>query len=294
MLENELPRLEYFPITCKSRFKRNNQNLNLKFSFREGHNRRPSSTNSHSNTGMLPMKAMIKETERYRREQSVEETKANLVKALSKVDEKIDQVEKEIKAALRKKERLEREEREHKHVGKSEERDDYIEEIDLEPWQEIYAKNRRQVALTHKKFDSIHLLKTENGVVRKDIFPQYNQALDSENIRKLQVEMAEFRPKLLAYVAHKKKLAFVREGVLSKKYDQDLKKWNERVEKWNRSPKKRIRDAKSREVFERMFPELKRHRENQERLKRTANREHTRSEAELKGRVLKILRILIQ
>merc|ERR1711868_356355 len=61
-------------------------------SFRESHNRRPSSTNSHSNTGMLPMKAMIKETERYRREQSVEETKANLVKALSKVDEKIDQV----------------------------------------------------------------------------------------------------------------------------------------------------------------------------------------------------------
>ena len=61
-------------------FERKHQNLNFKFSFRESHNRRPSSTNSHSNTGMLPMKAMIKETERYRREQSVEETKAPLKK----------------------------------------------------------------------------------------------------------------------------------------------------------------------------------------------------------------------
>lgn len=231
---------------------------------------------------------MIKETERNRREQSVEETKTCLVKALSKVDEKIDQVEKEIKAALRKKERLEREERENNHVGKSEERDDYIEEIDLEPWQEIYAKNRRQAALTHKKFDALNLFKTENGVARKDIFPQYNQAVDSESIRELQAKMAEFRPKLLAFVAHKKRLAFVREGVMSKKYDQDLKKWNGKVEKWSRSPKKRLRDAKSREVFERMFPELKRHRENQERLKRTANRESARSEAELKGTVLNL------
>jgi len=86
---------------------------------------------------------------------------------------------------------------------------------------------------------------------------------------------------LLAYMSHKKRLASTRDNILSKKYDVDLKRWTDRVQKWEHSPKKRARDDKSREIFERMFPELRRQRENQERMKRTANRERVSSEAEL-------------
>ena len=95
-------------------------------------------------------------------------------------------------------------------------------------------------------------------------------------LNNLKKEMEEFRPKLFAYIAHKKRLAATRDKMLSTKYDIDLKRWTNRVEKWEASPKKRSKDAKNREIFERMFPELKRQREAQDRLRRTANREHSR------------------
>merc|ERR1712142_674507 len=47
------------------------------------YSRRPSSSNITNSNPILPMKAMIKETERNRREASVEETKTNLMSALS-------------------------------------------------------------------------------------------------------------------------------------------------------------------------------------------------------------------
>ena len=205
------------------------------------------------------------ETERNRREASVEETKTNLMSALSKVEEEIDKVEKEIKQAMRKKEKLEKEEKERQEkILRNENNPEEMEEENiLEPWQEIYAKNRREAQISHRRFDSLNLSKTENGLGRKGILPQYNQPMDSEYLVKLKEEMKAFRPKLLAYMSRKKRLANTRDSVLSKKYDADLKKWNERVQKWEQSPKKRIRDAKTREVFERMFPELKRQRENQ-------------------------------
>ena len=58
------------------------------------------------------MKAMMKETERNRMEETSEKSKTNLMKALSKVEDEIDKVEKEIKQALRKKEYLEKTEKE--------------------------------------------------------------------------------------------------------------------------------------------------------------------------------------
>jgi len=89
--------------------------------------RRPSASNirEHSTT-ILPMKAMIKENERNRREASVEESKTNLMKALAKVEEEIDKVEKEIKQATRKKEKLEKEEKERQHRVKN--REDNLDE----------------------------------------------------------------------------------------------------------------------------------------------------------------------
>ena len=70
------------------------------------------------------------------------------------------------------------------------------EEVILEPWQEIYAKNRREVAIQHRRFDSLHLTKTESGLCKKGILPQYNQPEDSYRIKKLITRMKAFRPKL--------------------------------------------------------------------------------------------------
>jgi hypothetical protein len=94
----------------------------------------------------------------------------------------------------------------------------------LERWQEIYAKNRREANAQHRRFDHLSLQKTENGLTRKGILPQYNQSVDSEELRNLSVKMKVFRPKLLAYMSQKKRLAATRENILSNKYDEVARK----------------------------------------------------------------------
>ena len=177
-------------------------------------------------------------------------------------------------------------------------KEDVNEEEDLEPWQEIYAANRRQAAKSHNK-GSLFLnpALTETGLgfrgkerspssrliknFSKGTLPQMNQPFDSERIQQLKVQMKEHQPRLLAYLSRKKRLEKKRDNIMSKKYDEDLKKWNETTERKMNTIKARAMAQRHRECFEKIFPELKKQRENQERLKRTANRESARSEAEM-------------
>ena len=98
----------------------------------------------------------------------------------------------------------------------------------------------------------------------------------------------KFRPKLLAFMSHQKKLSYKRDAVLSKKYDTDIKIFNDKITKWENSPKKRLRDQRNREQAEKVFPDLKRQREAKDRLSRTANRDTARSEADI-GMITKLI-----
>ena len=74
-------------------------------------------------------------------------------------------------------------------------------------------------------------------------------------------------------MSHQKRLAFRRDAVLSKKYDNDVEQFKQKMEKWENSPRKRLRDQRNREQCEKVFPELKRQREAKERVSRTAQRQ---------------------
>ena len=84
-------------------------------------------------------------------------------------------------------------------------------------------------------------------------------------------------------MSHQKRLAFRRDAVLSKKYDNDVEQFKQKMEKWENSPRKRLRDQRNREQCEKVFPELKRQREAKERVSRTAQRglDTARSEADI-------------
>jgi nuclear receptor co-repressor 2 len=74
-----------------------------------------------------------------------------------------------------------------------------------------------------------------------------------------------------------------KEVALCKKYDSYVSDWKKRLEKAENSSKRKARDLKSRDLFERTFPELKLRREQQERLMRVDQRGYgvVRSDLEL-------------
>ena len=47
-----------------------------------------------------------------------------------------------------------------------------------------------------------------------------------------------------------------------------MQAWKKKVERWENKPAKKAKDAKNRELFEKVFPELKKQREDKERMTR--------------------------
>ena len=123
--------------------------------------RRPSSIQRH---GPIPMKTMWntkKEDEKTR----FKETKSKLMRELEAMETKIDNVEKEIKQKMLKKEQLEAEEKKRSSRTESQTDDGAEEdEIELEGWQKIYSENRKEAAKNQHKFDHLNLELTENGL----------------------------------------------------------------------------------------------------------------------------------
>lgn len=55
---------------------------------------------------------------------------------------------------------------------------------------------------------------------------------------------------------------------MTERYDQLMQSWVKRVERLENNAKRRAKDAKTREFFEKVFPELKKQREDKERIQR--------------------------
>ena len=55
---------------------------------------------------------------------------------------------------------------------------------------------------------------------------------------------------------------------LTERYDQLMQSWVKRVERLENNTKRRAKDAKTREFFEKVFPELKKQREDKDRIQR--------------------------
>ncbi|CAH4030599.1 unnamed protein product [Pieris brassicae] len=134
----------------------------------------------------------------------------------------------------------------------------------------IYADNRKRAAAGHAALAHLGPAVT---------YPLYNQPQDTlvyhENIRRHKT----FRRRLSLHLNNLRVEAEKREDALAEVYSRRAADWMRRVERIEQGQKRKVKDARNREFFEKVFPELRKQREERERLLRLGAR--VKSEAEL-------------
>lgn len=203
-------------------------------------------------------------------DQAFKATKDELLQQISKVDREIAKAEAKIQ--LLKKKELELEESASKPPYKA-----YLEEVEevTQPKhqslaQKIYAENRKKAVAAHTLLGSLG---------PKVDWPIYNQPSDTsvyhENKRKHQI----FKRRLLEYFKKRHTEKEARETYLTQTYSKMMQEWLRKVDKIESSQKRKAKEAKNREFFEKVFPELRKQREDKERFNRVGAR--IKSEADL-------------
>jgi len=136
--------------------------------------------------------------------------------------------------------------------------------------QNIYAENR-------KKAEESHSLLTKLGPCVE--LPLYNQPSDTTIYHENKRRHMMFKKQLLIFLKKRHHARKIRERYLAQRYDQLMQEWLKKVEKSESTQKRRNKEQKNREFFERTFPELKKQREEKERLQRVGG--YARSDFEI-------------
>ncbi|ELU09203.1 hypothetical protein CAPTEDRAFT_73417, partial [Capitella teleta] len=139
----------------------------------------------------------------------------------------------------------------------------------------IYAENR-------KKAEGAHTLLSKFGALLDNGSPLYNQPSDTGVFHENKRRFITFKKRLVLHFKRRQHAKRIRERYLTERYDQMMSTWVKKMEKVEGSAKRRARDAKLRENFEKIFPELKKHREEKERqVMNSRGVSYARSEADL-------------
>ncbi|KAJ3589422.1 hypothetical protein NHX12_010267 [Muraenolepis orangiensis] len=189
-------------------------------------------------------------------------SKEELIQSMDRVDREIAKVEQQIFKLKKKQQQLEEEaakpvepERpvtpppvEHKHRS--------IVQI-------IYDENRKKAEEAHKVLE---------GFGPKVELPLYNQPSDTkvyhDNIKTNQV----MRKKLILFFKRRNHARKQREQNICQRYDQLMEAWEKKVERMENNPRRKAKEGRTREYYERQFPEIRKQREQQERFQRVGQR----------------------
>ncbi|KAJ8403831.1 hypothetical protein AAFF_G00346990 [Aldrovandia affinis] len=189
-------------------------------------------------------------------------SKEELIQSMDRVDREIAKVEQQIFKLKKKQQQLEDEaakppepERlvtpppvEHKHRS--------IVQI-------IYDENRKKAEEAHNILE---------GLGPKVELPLYNQPSDTkvyhDNIKINQV----MRKKLILFFKRRNHARKQREQKICQRYDQLMEAWEKQVEHMENNPRRKAKDSRTREYYERQFPEIRKQREQQERFQRVGQR----------------------
>ncbi|KAI5695759.1 hypothetical protein M8J75_003011 [Diaphorina citri] len=109
--------------------------------------------------------------------------------------------------------------------------------------------------------------------------PIYNQPMDTPTFQQNAARHAEFRPRLVEMIRKRKQEEAARQTRLTETYCTLAAQWFKKVEKIENSSKRKARELKAREVYEKMFPEIRYNREDKERFSRVGAR--VKSDADL-------------
>ncbi|XP_047999669.1 nuclear receptor corepressor 2-like [Leguminivora glycinivorella] len=199
-------------------------------------------------------------------EQSFRTTKDELIQQISKVDREMALSEAMLAKLKKKQEELEQTATKPAAAAEPEEAPPRHRSLA----QNIYAENRKKAA-------SAHAVLAHLGP--PVLYPLYNQPQDTEvyheNIRKHR----GFKKRLVEHVRRLRLEAEKREDALAEEYSKRAVEWARRVERIEQGQKRKAKDARNREFFEKVFPELRKQREERERFNRLGAR--VKSEAEL-------------
>ncbi|GBM26118.1 Nuclear receptor corepressor 1 [Araneus ventricosus] len=197
--------------------------------------------------------------------------KDNILSTINRIDKEINQIESQISKLQKKKLELEAEASK-PSITKEAVKDVYpIESKQMSVAQMIYSENKTKAQESHAILDKIG---------PKVEIPMYNQPCDTavyfENKRKF----LAFRSKLFKWFQRRHRERELREKHLTETYSKLMQEWLKKMEKKENNAAKKAKDAKLREFFEKQFPELKKQREDKERISRVSTRIRSESEWE--------------
>ncbi|KAG5892507.1 hypothetical protein JTB14_034506 [Gonioctena quinquepunctata] len=193
-------------------------------------------------------------------DQAFRTTKDELIQQIGKVDREIAKAESQI--AILKKKQAELEEIAIKPAIKSE-----VEEVTAPKHQslpqKIYAENRKKAQNAHAQLDTLG---------PKVEWPLYNQPSDAPIYQENKRKHMAFKRRLLDYFKQRHTEKESRNNFLTETYSKMMQDWLRKVDKIESSTKRKAKEAKNREFFEKVFPELRKQREDKERFNRVGSR----------------------
>ncbi|XP_059991325.1 nuclear receptor corepressor 1 isoform X6 [Lagenorhynchus albirostris] len=206
-------------------------------------------------------------------------SKEELIQSMDRVDREIAKVEQQILKLKKKQQQLEEE------AAKPPEPEKPVSPPPVEQKhrsivQIIYDENRKKAEEAHKIFE---------GLGPKVELPLYNQPSDTkvyhENIKtgvpaRRMMKNQVMRKKLILFFkrrnhARKQRIkdsfSFT-EQKICQRYDQLMEAWEKKVDRIENNPRRKAKESKTREYYEKQFPEIRKQREQQERFQRVGQR----------------------
>ncbi|KAG8450414.1 hypothetical protein GDO86_002901 [Hymenochirus boettgeri] len=189
-------------------------------------------------------------------------SKEELIQSMDRVDREIAKVEQQILKLKKKQQQLEEE------AAKPPEPEKPVSPPPVEQKhrsivQIIYDENRKKAEEAHKILE---------GLGPKVELPLYNQPSDTkvyhENIKTNQV----MRKKLILFFKRRNHARKQREQNICQRYDQLMEAWEKKVDRIENNPRRKAKETKTREYYEKQFPEIRKQREQQERFQRVGQR----------------------
>ncbi|KAM4547007.1 nuclear receptor corepressor 1 isoform 3-T3 [Fundulus diaphanus] len=189
-------------------------------------------------------------------------SKEELIQSMDRVDREIAKVEQQISKLKKKQQQLE-EEAAKPVVPEKPVTPPPVEHKHRSIVQIIYDENRKKAEEAHKILE---------GLGPKVELPLYNQPSDTkvyhDNIKTNQV----MRKKLILFFKRRNHARKQREQKICQRYDQLMEAWEKKVERMENNPRRKAKESRTREYYERQFPEIRKQREQQERFQRVGQR----------------------
>lgn len=195
--------------------------------------------------------------------------KENILSNINRLDKEINQIESQVSKLQKKMHELEAEASKPPVDKEATEETQHIESKQMSIAQIIYSESRMKAMQSHAVLEKLG---------PKVEIPMYNQPSDTAVYHENKRKFLTFKSRLVACFKKRHQERQLREKYLTETYSHLMQEWLKKMEKKESNAAKKAKDAKLREFFEKQFPELKKQREDKERITRVSQR--IRSDAE--------------